>query len=51
MPILFSSAVILRAAGLKFCEVAEVMGINERAVYRLIERAKTNIQNLNIDVQ
>jgi hypothetical protein len=24
------------------------MGIKERAVYRLIERAKTNIQKLNI---
>ena len=44
-------AVEYRAAGLKFFEIAAAMGIKERAVYRLIERAKSNIQELNIDVQ
>jgi len=37
--------------GLTYREVGEVMGVKERAVYRLMERAKTNIQKLNIDVQ
>jgi len=44
-------AVRLRASGLTYREVGEVMGVKERAVYRLMERAKTNIQKLNIDVQ
>ena len=38
-------AVNLRAAGLKFCEVAEVMGISTPAAYYLIQRAKVRMED------
>ena len=40
-------AVNLRAAGLKFREIADAMGISAPAAYYLIERAKARMENGN----